>query len=204
MVNLGICTGALFLLVGVIYDRRHTREISEFGGLAKVMPVYAALFLIVTFASIGVPGTNGFIGEFMVITGTMVSQRLRAFAGVDATLAAAGVILAAVYMLGLTQKVFFGPVTNPKNRNLSDLTPRETIALAPLVLFVFIIGLFPSIFLSRTQGSVQAFLDHYQSVWAAGRVDSPTARLLPPNTDPGLERGAPLEPGSETKTEGAN
>jgi len=101
MVNHGISTGALFLLVGVIYDRRHTRAIAEFGGIAKVMPIYTAVWIVITLASIGVPGTNGFIGEFMVITGTMVSPRLRSFAGVDATLAAAGVILGAVG-LGVT------------------------------------------------------------------------------------------------------
>ncbi len=119
MVNHGISTGALFLLVGVIYDRRHTREISEFGGLAKVMPVYAAFWVIVTLGSIGVPGTNGFVGEFMVIMGTMTSARLGRFAGVDATFAAGGVILAAIYMLSLTQKMFFGPVTNDKNKNFA-------------------------------------------------------------------------------------
>jgi NADH-quinone oxidoreductase subunit M len=191
MVNHGVSTGALFLLVGVIYDRRHTREISAFGGLAKVMPIYATVWMIITFASIGVPGTNGFVGEFLVIMGTMTSGRLRAFAGVDTTLAAAGVILAAVYMLSLTQKTFFGPLSNPKNKKLSDLTPRETIALAPLVLFVFVIGFFPSLFLDRSKDSVQAFYEHYNAVWAEGRTESATARLLPPAADAALERGAP-------------
>jgi NADH-quinone oxidoreductase subunit M len=191
MVNHGISTGALFLLVGVIYDRRHTREIAEFGGLAKVMPIYTAVWIVITLASIGVPGTNGFVGEFMVITGTMVSARLRNFAGVDSTLAAAGVILGAVYMLTLTQKVFFGPLTNPKNKNLPDLSVRETVALAPLVLFVFLIGLFPSTFLDRTRDSVQAFFERYQAVWAEGQKEDSSARLLKPSADPALERGAP-------------
>jgi len=191
MVNHGISTGALFLLVGVIYDRRHTREIAEFGGLAKVMPVYAAVWVIITFASIGVPGTNGFIGEFLIITGTMVSSRLNAYAGLDAAGAAAGVILGAVYMLSLTQRTFFGPLSNPKNKNLPDLTVRETIALAPLVLFVFIIGLFPAIFLDRTRDSVQAFIEHYNAVWTEGRNEQPASRLLRPNADSALERGAP-------------
>jgi NADH-quinone oxidoreductase subunit M len=196
MINHGVSTGALFLLVGVIYDRRHTREISEFGGLAKVMPVYAAVWLIITFASVGVPGTNGFIGEFMVITGTMISPRLRSFAGVDATLAAAGVILAAVYMLTLTQKTFFGPLSNPKNRRLSDLSARESVALAPLVLLVFIIGLFPSILLDRTRPAVRAFFDRYQAVWTEGRDEQKASRLLPPSSDPALELGAPPVGGS--------
>ncbi len=191
MVNHGISTGALFLLVGVIYDRRHTREIAEFGGLAKVMPIYAAVWVIITFASIGVPGTNGFIGEFMVITGTMVSSRLGVFAGPDAALAAAGVILGAVYMLSLTQRTFFGPLSNPKNRNLPDLSVRETLALAPLVLFVVVIGFFPSIFLDRSKDSVQAFFEHYNRVWVEGRNEEAASRLLPPEPDAALEKGAP-------------
>jgi NADH-quinone oxidoreductase subunit M len=191
MVNHGVSTGALFLLVGVIYDRRHTRAIAEFGGLAKVMPIYATIWLIITFASIGVPGTNGFIGEFMVITGTMVSSRLRNFAGVDATLAAVGVILGALYMLSLTQKTFFGPLSNPKNKRLQDLNVRETIALAPLVLFVFVIGFFPSIFLDRTKDAVQAFYERYNAVWAEGRTEESSSRLLRPSADRAMERGAP-------------
>jgi NADH-quinone oxidoreductase subunit M len=160
-----------------------------------VMPMYAAVWVIITFASIGVPGTNGFIGEFMIITGTMVSARLRNFAGVDATLAAAGVILGAVYMLSLTQKMFFGPLTNPKNKRLNDLSVRETVALAPLVLFVFVIGLFPSIFLDRTRDAVQGFFDRYQAVWAEGRSEEPASRLLRPSADRAMERGAPPVPG---------
>jgi NADH-quinone oxidoreductase subunit M len=195
MVNHGVSTGALFLLVGVIYDRRHTRAIAEFGGLAKVMPIYATVWLIITFASIGVPGTNGFIGEFMVITGTMVSSRLRNFAGVDATLAAVGVILGALYMLSLTQKTFFGPLSNPKNKRLPDLNVRETLALAPLVLFVFVIGFFPSIFLDRTKDAVQAFYERYNAVWAEGRTEEPASRLLRPSADRAMERGAPSVPG---------
>ncbi len=165
MVNHGVSTGALFLLVGVLYDRRHTREVAEFGGLAKVMPVYAAIFVIITLASIGVPGTNGFVGEFLVIVGTYSSPRLGRFSGVDAVLAAAGVILAAIYMLSVVQKVFFGPLRNPKNRALPDLNTREVLALAPLVLLVFIIGLFPSVFLSRTSEAVGALEMRTRLVW---------------------------------------
>jgi NADH-quinone oxidoreductase subunit M len=179
MVNHGISTGALFLLVGVLYDRRHTREISEFGGLAKVMPVYATVFLIMTMASVGVPGTNGFVGEFMVIMGTYTSPYLGKFHWVDAALAAFGVILAAVYMLSVVQKVFFGPLKNPKNFHLPDLTIREGVALAPLVIMVFVIGLFPSTFLSRSSQAVSDFHTRNRLVWneAQGAGEGP-ARLL--------------------------
>ena len=149
MVNHGISTGMLFLLVGVIYDRRHTRLLDEFGGLAKPMPVYAALFVVATLASVGLPGTNGFVGEFMVITGTFVSTKLGHFNGIQAVGAAIGVILGALYMLGAVQKMFFGPVTNPANKRLSDVTRREMLSLAPLVIMIFVIGLFPNMFLDR-------------------------------------------------------
>jgi NADH-quinone oxidoreductase subunit M len=168
-INHGISTGALFLLVGVIYDRRHTRLVSEFGGLAKVMPVFAAVFVIVTLASIGVPGTNGFVGEFMVILGTYGALRLGKFGGVDAVLASAGVILAAIYMLSVVQKVFFGPLNNPKNRDLPDLNVRETVALAPLVLLVFLLGLFPSVVLSRSSAAVSAFELRSRLTWKAAQ-----------------------------------
>ncbi len=164
MVNHGISTGALFLLVGVIYDRRHTRDVAEFGGLAKQMPIYAAIFLIVTFASVGVPGTNGFVGEFMIIMGTYTSERLSTFSGIHTVGAAAGVILAAVYMLGVVQKMFFGPLSNPKNKHLPDLTVRETLALAPLVVMIFVIGLFPSIFLDRMKDSVQLSYNQFKTI----------------------------------------
>ncbi|MDP9148486.1 MAG: NADH-quinone oxidoreductase subunit M [Myxococcota bacterium] len=149
MVNHGVSTGMLFLLFGVIYDRRHTRQIDQFGGLAKPMPVFAALFVIATLASIGLPGTNGFIGEFMVITGTFASTKLGHFAGVQAAGAAVGVILGAVYMLHVVQKMFFGPITRSENRDLPDVDRRELVALAPLAMMIFVIGLFPNVFLSQ-------------------------------------------------------
>ncbi len=202
MVNHGISTGALFLLVGVIYDRRHTRQIDEFGGIAKVMPVYATLFLIVTFASIGVPGTNGFIGEFMVVTGTYVSERLGTFGGIHAVGAAAGVILAAVYMLSVVQRVFFGPLTHPKNKTLSDITPRESLALAPLVLMIFVIGFFPNIFLDRMKDSIQ--LAHEQFKFVSGQAvlfsDEKDAKILPADAfSPAFLEGAPGLAGDKEK-----
>jgi NADH-quinone oxidoreductase subunit M len=195
MVNHGVSTGALFLLVGVIYDRRHTRLLSEFGGLAKSMPVYAALFVIVTMASVGVPGTNGFVGEFMIIMGTIVSQVLDRQATSQAAVASFGVILAAVYMLHVVQKMFFGPIDNPKNEHLEDVSPREVLALAPLIALVFVIGLFPNIFLSRMTESVTGVLDSFVD----GRMQyeqhaGDPAPKLRPNRGGSLEHGYPEAP----------
>jgi NADH-quinone oxidoreductase subunit M len=145
MVSHGISTGALFMLVGMLYDRRHTRLISEFGGIAKRMPAYAAVFLIVTFSSIGLPGTNGFVGEFLILLGTFSTQGRAVYA----VFAALGVILAAVYMLWMVQRVFFGPIKHRANENLNDLTLRELVVAVPLVVVVFLIGVFPKYFLDR-------------------------------------------------------
>jgi NADH-quinone oxidoreductase subunit M len=162
MVNHGISTGLLFLLFGVIYDRRHTRNIDAFGGLAKPMPVYATLFIIATLASVGLPGTNGFVGEFMIITGTFVSNMLGHFNGVQAAGAAFGVILGAVYMLMVVQKMFFGPVTNKENRRLPDVTARELIAASPLVMMIFVIGLFPNVFLSQIKDAASRAREDFE------------------------------------------
>jgi NADH-quinone oxidoreductase subunit M len=159
MVNHGVSTGMLFLLFGVIYDRRHTRHMDQFGGLAKPMPVYATLFVIATLASIGLPGTNGFIGEFMVITGTFASDKLGHFAGVQAAGAAIGVILGAVYMLMVVQKMFFGPLTKKENRHLEDLMSREILTLAPLTMMIFVIGFFPNLLLGQIKGAAARVQD---------------------------------------------
>ena len=163
MINHGISTGALFLLVGVIYDRRHTRQLDDFGGLAKPMPIYAALFVIASMASVGLPGTNGFVGEFMIITGTFVSNKLGHVNGIQAVGAAIGVILAALYMLTAVQKMFFGPVTRAENKHLSDVNGREILTLAPLVIAIFVLGLAPNLLLdqmhdaiARVQGDMNA------------------------------------------------
>jgi NADH-quinone oxidoreductase subunit M len=195
MLNHGVSTGALFLLVGVIYDRRHTRLVREFGGIAKVMPIYAALFVIVTMSSIGVPGTNGFVGEFMIVMGTFVSQTLGGQAKLQAGLASAGVILAAVYMLSVVQRVFFGPLSNPKNKRLRDINVRETIAVAPLIALIFVIGLFPNLFLSRMGDGVSAVLERYQDSRKSyqDQGDSDTARLTE-RRGGALEQGYPEAP----------
>jgi NADH-quinone oxidoreductase subunit M len=118
------------------------------------MPIYATLFVIATLASVGLPGTNGFIGEFMVITGTFSSRYLGHFNGVQSVGAAIGVILGAIYMLMVVQKMFFGPITRKENSEIDDVTPRELVALAPLTMMIFVIGFFPNIFLSRMKDAV--------------------------------------------------
>jgi NADH-quinone oxidoreductase subunit M len=206
MINHGISTGALFLLVGVIYDRRHTRLIREFGGIAKVMPIYTAIFIIITMSSIGVPGTNGFVGEFMVIMGTFTSADLGSHSHVQGVLAALGVVLAAVYMLSVVQKVFFGPLDNPKNHKLSDINLRETLAVAPLVATVFVLGLFPNLVLSRMQEGVSVVLDRYEEGRRAyAGMEEGSAALLRGRRGGPLDRGYPEPPdaSSDSKSETA-
>ena len=147
--NHGISTGALFLLVGVVYERRHTREISEYGGLSKVMPVYAAVFLIMTMSSIGLPTLNGFIGEFLILQGVFVASKMWA------AFAASGIVLGAAYMLYLYQRTMFGKIENPKNETLADLSGREFATFAPLIVLAVWIGLYPTPFLDRLETSVQ-------------------------------------------------
>jgi NADH-quinone oxidoreductase subunit M len=141
MVNHGISTGALFLIVGIVYERRHTRLISEFGGLSSRLPLYAAVFLIMALSSIGLPGLNGFIGEFMILMGTWNVN------WVWAAVAATGIVLGAAYMLWLYQRVMFGQLENPANQILKDLTVREFATFLPLVLLAFWIGVFPKPFI---------------------------------------------------------
>lgn len=137
MINHGLSTGGLFLVVGMIYERRHTRMVSEFGGLASVMPVFAIFFMIFTLSSIGLPGLNGFVGEFLILVGISGASIFWLI------LAATGVVLGAAYMLMLYQKMMFGPNDNPKNQNLQDLNNREVLVLLPIAVLCFIIGMFP-------------------------------------------------------------
>ena len=193
MVNHGISTGALFLLVGVIYDRRHTREVDEFGGLAKVMPFYAAVFLIVTFASIGLPGTNGFIGEFLVIIGAFPPSDSADSPGSTPCGAAAGVILAAVYMLSVDPEDVLRPAQKPEEQApRPDLTGRETLALAPLVVMIFVIGFYPTLFLDRMIGlSCRRSTSTTKTVWAEPSTRTNRPRLLADTSFRAAERGAP-------------
>lgn len=187
MVNHGISTGALFLLVGVIYDRRHTRDLAEFGGLAKVMPWYAAIFLVVTFSSIGLPGTNGFVGEWLIMSGAFLSKgTLGQWGRSQAMGAALGVILGAVYMLTVAQKMFFGPLDNPKNRKLPDLTRREGIALAPLVVLIFVIGLFPRIFTEPMHVTIEPWIRDFNA-----RVEVPPVELATVSAKPAAPTPTP-------------
>jgi NADH-quinone oxidoreductase subunit M len=149
MINHGLSTGALFLIVGVLYERRHTRAISEFGGLAAQMPAYAAVFLIMALASIGLPGLNGFVGEFMILMGTFPVN------WVWTAVAATGIILGAGYMLWLYQRVMFGRLDNPANQVLADLSPREWATFLPLLVLVFWIGLAPKPFLRLIEKPVE-------------------------------------------------
>jgi NADH-quinone oxidoreductase subunit M len=153
MINHGLSTGALFLAVGMLYERRHTREISEFGGLAEVLPWFAACFLIVCLSSLGLPGLNGFVGEFLILLGAFRAHP------VIAAVSALGVILAAVYILWMYQRVMFGPVTNPKNRGLRDLSPREFWTLAPVIALIIWIGVYPNPFLRKLDVSVADLME---------------------------------------------
>ncbi len=153
MVNHGISTGALFLLVGYIYERRHTRDLDAFGGLWKVMPLYGVLFIITTFASAGLPGLNGFVGEFLTMQGAFLHNPLWA------VLAAVGVILSAVYLLRMFQGMFFGPVTHDENLHLPRLSGREIVTALPLIIAMFALGIFPNIVLGPMQASVAQVLD---------------------------------------------
>jgi NADH-quinone oxidoreductase subunit M len=139
-INHGISTGALFLIVGILYERRHTREISEYGGISNVMPVYATITMIMFLSSMGLPLLNGFVGEFSILQGTFLENWKWAAWAVP------GVVLAAAYLLWLYQRVFFGQVTNPKNEKLHDLNARELLCFAPLVIAAFWIGLYPKPF----------------------------------------------------------
>ena len=164
MVNHGLSTGALFLIVGMIYERRHTRDMNAFGGLWKIMPIYGVLTLIVTLSSMGLPGLNGFVGEFTILLGAFGSEHISPwFAGISA----AGVIMAAVYMLYMFQKLFLGPVDKEENQALKDLNWREIVTLIPLLVFIFWIGLYPKPFFTLMAPSVDKLVTIIQAA-AAG------------------------------------
>jgi NADH-quinone oxidoreductase subunit M len=153
MVNHGLSTGALFMIVGMLYERRHTRLISEYGGILKVMPALAALFLLVAFSSMGVPGLNGFIGELLILIGAFKASLGY---GLVATI---GLVLGAVYLLWMYKRVMYGNITKDENRNLKDMTGREFAYLLPIILFIVWIGVYPKPFLDKMDASVQHLLE---------------------------------------------
>jgi NADH-quinone oxidoreductase subunit M len=172
MLNHGVSTGGLFLIVGMLSDRRHTRLISEYGGLKKVMPHLVAAFLIVTLSSIGLPGLNGFVGEFLILLGAFRwSPRAAAFA-------ATGVVLSAVYMLWMFQRVNYGSVTNDKNARLEDLTAREWFVLAPVVAATVLMGIAPNVFLKPIEPAVNRML-HQVEQQVPGRIQASGAPRVP-------------------------
>ncbi|HEX6729730.1 MAG TPA: NADH-quinone oxidoreductase subunit M, partial [Pyrinomonadaceae bacterium] len=171
MLNHGVSTGALFLFVGFIYERRHTRLISEFGGLAKPMPWFSTLFVIASLSSIGLPFLNGFVGEFLILIGMWTSSATD-YPRVITMLAATGVIWAAVYMLWMLQRVVFGPVTHEENARLRDLSAREIGLILPLAALMLFMGVYPRVFLDRSKASVEAIRARVATPQAGGSFEA--------------------------------
>ncbi len=167
MINHGLSTGALFLIVGIIYERTHTRLIENFGGLSRVVPLFAAFFMVVTLSSIGLPGLNGFVGEFLILLGAFKVNKT------FAVLAATGVILAAVYMLWMFQRVMFGKVTREANRKIADMNLREIAYMLPIILFIVWIGVYPQPFLRKMDASVKHLIHQVESRVQVAEKDRP-------------------------------
>jgi NADH-quinone oxidoreductase subunit M len=169
MLNHGVSTGALFLFVGMIYERRHTRMISDFGGLSTPMPWFAALLVITSLSSIGLPFLNGFVGEFLIMLGTWMSTAVT-HPWIATMFAGTGVIWAAVYMLWMLQRVVFGPVTNPENAKLTDLNAREIGLLIPLLALMLFMGVYPRPFLDRSRDSIEVVRQQVATPAAGGSI----------------------------------
>ncbi len=197
MVNHGLSTGALFLLVGMIYDRRHTKEFAEFGGLAKVMPWFAFFLVFSALASVGLPLLNGFVGEFMILAGTYQARLI-----VPAILATFGVVLAAVYLLKLLLKTLWGPITKEENKGLHDLSLREIIIMIPLCLLMLAIGVAPGVFLRPSEDSITSLLNFYHRRVATEPAAAHQARLLPKSLVAPLAIPALPEPGTRIAQRG--
>jgi NADH-quinone oxidoreductase subunit M len=180
MVNHGISTGALFLIVGIIYERRHTRMITEYGGLSHIMPVYATVFMLMTLSSIGMPGLNGFIGEFFILQGTFAAPGLWVYAA----LAVLGIVLGAAYMLWLYQRVMFGKIENPLNKVLPDLNFRELATFVPLIVLAFWIGIYPTFFTKYLDEPVNGIVMRVRTEYFTNR-----AQLQPVPTLTSFTRG---------------
>ena len=171
MVNHGISTGALFLLVGVIYERRHTRLLADYGGIARTMPLYATLFVIAMLSSVGLPGLNGFVGEFLILAGSFKTHPAAAI------IATTGVILAAIYLLWLVQSVFFGPITNEENKHVPEIAWNEIAAMVPLIVMMVWIGVHPNTFLRKMTPSVQRLLTTVQNGGERGQMMVASRRI---------------------------
>ena len=152
MLNHGLSTGALFLIVGMVYERRHTKKIADFGGIAKVMPILALFFMIATLSSIGLPLLNGFVGEFLILLGAFKWDYRYS------VLATTGIVLGAIYMLWAYQRVMFGPLDKPENKALKDLSLREIFVLLPISIMIFVMGIYPKPFLERIEPSVSSLI----------------------------------------------
>ena len=197
MLNHGVSTGALFLLFGFLYERRHARLMSDYGGIAKVMPVFAALFLIVTFSSVAVPGTNGFVGEFLVLLGTFKSD-LKWGLGLGAV-AGTGVILGASYMLWMVQKVFFGRVTHQENLALHDLNRREVLAAVPFIVLIVVMGLAPQPILNVLNHSTTRYVARTKLGAPASSEDDRRLKVYVRNLPEPLAQRAPTDGASPTR-----
>jgi len=196
MLSHGLTTSGLFLGIGVLYERRHTRRLAEYGGIWQQMPVFSGLFMIITLGSAGLPGLSGFIGEFLTIFGTFVAgdtlpqgYSLGLSPRLWGALAGTGVILGAIYLLWMFQKVFFGPLDKKKNGHLPDLDARELSVFVPLVVAIFFMGFFPRPFLRYMEPSVQGFLSSFK------------VRLTEPD-GPARLQGTPVEPSPVAMNEG--
>jgi hypothetical protein len=177
MLNHGVSTGALFFLVGVVYERRHTRLIAEYGGLWKLLPVYATCFLVVMLSSIGLPGLNGFVGEFLILMGGFRFDKALT------AVAASGVVLGAAYMLWMYERVMFGEVTNERNLTMKDMTPRELVVMLPLIALAFMMGVYPKPFFDVMHSSVAQTLSRI-----------PATALAASGHEPGMHHGAQPRP----------
>jgi NADH-quinone oxidoreductase subunit M len=195
-INHGLSTGALFLLIGVLYERRHTRLISEFGGLSTPMPNFAAIYMIATLSSLGLPLLNGFIGEFVILRGTYeVNIKYVAWAVI-------GIVLGAAYLLWLYQRVMFGPVTNPANEHLADLNAREYATLVPLIILCFWIGIYPKPLFRVLDRPVQEIVQQINpGYYGAERASAPAARnILTPAPIPAATGMPDMNMPSSTET----
>jgi NADH-quinone oxidoreductase subunit M len=178
MISHGLTTGGLFLGIGVLYERRHTRRLDEFGGLWAQMPVFAAFFLIVTLGSAGLPGLSGFVGEFLSLVGAFDGAPYLWGAQFVTAVSATGVILGAVYLLYMFQKVMFGPLSNEKNRHLPDLSAREIVVFVPLLVGIFALGIYPKPLLTKMEPSVMKFVGFYKAKLEEASQDRSAARVL--------------------------